>query len=214
MKRICLVVLTLSCAFAQDTPDSVPPPDPTTATASVLPALAPTPIPRPTWGDRGHVYVQKIFGPQAILETIPGAAFDFARGFPGQWPRTTKGALQRVASQYGQFMVGESIEMVVSAMHREDPRYFRMAGEPFGKRLKHSLVSTVIVRGANGGNTVGLARLADVYGSWAVATRWNPPAQQTISSILIYGTLGLGIKAASNVFREFWPDVKKHYAHH
>ena len=60
----------------------------------------------PTWKDRGHVFLRKLAGPQAILETVPGTAFDFARGFPRQWGRTPLGAAKRLGSQYGQFLVG------------------------------------------------------------------------------------------------------------
>ena len=77
------------------------------------------------------------------------------------------------------------------------------------RRIAHALVSTVVVRGANGGSTVGLARLADVYGGWAVATLWNPPDQRNIVQIMKWGSLGLSLKAGSNVFHEFWPDVKR-----
>ncbi len=61
--------------------------------------------------------------------------------------------------------------------------------------------------------TLGVARLANVYGGWAVATLWNPPDQRNVLGILGYGSLGMSIKAGSNVFREFWPDVKKRLKH-
>lgn len=175
---------------------------------------APTPFDPPTWSDRRQVFFKKLFGPQAILETVPGAAFDTARGFPRQWGRGATGVEKRLASQYGQFVIGEGIEMGVSALHKEDPRYFRMPDRGFGKRLGHALVSTVVVRGVNGGPTIGLARLADVYGAWAIATTWNPPDQRTPLQIVKYGTLGLSLKAGSNVFREFWPDVKRKFGGH
>jgi hypothetical protein len=168
----------------------------------------------PNWSDRRQVFFKKLFGPQAILETVPGAAFDTARGFPSQWGRGGTGVAKRLGSQYGQFVVGESIELGVSALHREDPRYFRMPEGRFGQRLRHALVSTVVVRGADGSNTIGLARLANVYGSWAVATTWNPPDQRNPWKIAGNGTFGLGIKASSNLFREFWPDVERRFGRH
>lgn len=175
---------------------------------------APTPFDPPTWVDRRQVFFKKLFGPQAILETVPGAAFDTARGFPRQWGRGAAGVEKRLASQYGQFVIGEGIEMGVSALHKEDPRYFRMPDRGFSKRLGHALASTVIVRGVNGGPTIGLARLADVYGSWAIATMWNPPDQRKPWKIAGNGTFGLTIKAGGNVFREFWPDVKRKLGGH
>ena len=171
-------------------------------------------IDSPAWSDRRHVFIRKLLGPQAILETVPGAAFDTARGFPRQWGRGGSGIEKRLGSQYGQFVVGETIELGVSAIHREDPRYFRMPDGNFGPRLLHALASTVIVRGAGGSKTIGLARLANVYGSWAIATSWNPPDQRNLGKIAASGTFGIGIKAGSNVFREFWPDVKRRLVRH
>ena len=161
--------------------------------------------------DRRLVFFKRLVGPQAILETVPGATFDLARDFPHKWGRTPKGYVKRIGSQYAQFIVGETIEAAVSFVHREDPRYFRMPGHGFGRRLRHSLVSSVVFRGVDGKKTIGLARLADVYGSWAVATMWSPRETRNAVSIFGNGSLGLGLKAGSNVFREFWPDVKRRF---
>lgn len=177
-------------------------------------ATGPTQWIPPTWAERRQVLLKKMFGPQAILETVPGAAFDTARDFPRQWGRGGPGITKRLGSQYGQFVIGEVIEMGVSALHKEDPRYFRMPNARFRKRLGHALTSTVVVRDIHGKPTIGLARLADVYGAWAIATTWNPPEQRHVGQIMKYGTLGLSIKAASNVFREFWPDVKRKLRRH
>lgn len=179
-----------------------------TAVQSVAPAAAPG---APTWADRRRVFLKRLFGPQAILETILGAAFDTARGFPAQWPRAGTGFAKRVGSQYEQFLAGETIELGVSVLHHEDPRYFRMSDATFGRRLGHALAATVVVRGADGSRTIGLARLANVYGSWEIASSWNPPQQRNVWKIAGNGTLGLGLKAGSNLFREFWPDVKHRF---
>lgn len=184
------------------------------AQAQTTPPATNDPYVPPSWSDRRQVFLKKLFGPQAILETVPGAAFDTARGFPAQWGRTGSGIAKRLGSQYGQFAVGEAIEMGVSALHKEDPRYLRMPDASFGKRLSHALVSTVVVRGIDGHRKIALARLADVYGAWAIATTWNPPDQRNALQIAKYGTLGLSMKSASNVFREFWPDVKQHLKRH
>lgn len=196
-KLILLVFMGIGIALAQD---------PATLVSAPVVQVDP-----PTWSDRRDVFLRKLVGPQAIWETVPGAAFDTARNFPGQWGRTGSGVAKRLGSQYGQFLVGESIELGVSALHHEDPRYFRMPDAGFGHRLGHALASTVVVRGIDGHPTPGLARLADVYGSWAIATSWNPPDQRNPRKIAAYGSLGLGIKEGGNLFREFWPDVKRRF---
>lgn len=182
---------------------------PLAATAGQSVASAAKPA-APTWADRRRVFLKRLFDPQAFLETIPGAAFDTARGFPAQWPRTRTGFAKRVGSQFGQFLAGETIELGVSALHHEDPRH-RMSDATFGRRLGHALAATVVVRGVDGSRTIGLARLANVYGSRAIATSWNPPQQRNMWKSAGKGTLGLGLKAASNLSREFWPDVKHRF---
>jgi hypothetical protein len=190
---------------------SLPARPPATTPAPPPPAAAPAEekIEPPTWKDRGHVFLKKLAGPEAVFETVPGTIFDYARGFPRQWGRGGLGIAKRFGSQYGQFLVGETIEVGVSVLHREDPRYFRMKKGPIRRRIGHALVSTVIVRGVHGGTTLGVGRLANVYGGWAVATFWNPADQRNALKIFGYGSLALGIKAGTNAFHEFWPDVKK-----
>ncbi len=212
MKLFCLFVLAcgdLAIGYAQEAVA-----EPSAALAARPAALTVADnIEPPTWKDRGNVFLHKLVGPQAILETVPGTAFDYARGFPRQWGRGGIGIAKRLGSQYGQFLVGETIEVGVSVLHREDPRYFRMPQGTIRRRIGHALLSTVIVRGAHGGHTLGVGRLANVYGGWAVATLWNPAEQRNALKIFGYGSLGLGLKAGSNAFREFWPDVKKLIKH-
>ncbi len=146
---------------------------------------------------------------------MPGATFDQVRNFPKEWGRSFTGFGKRNGSQYGQFAVGEAIEFGVSAFHREDPRYFRMPDAPMGQRIRNAIISGVWVRSADGTHkTLAVARLSNVYGSWAIATMWNPPSQRDFGRIMLYGSLGLGIKTSTNFFREFWPDVKQHVFHH
>jgi hypothetical protein len=206
----CIAAAALTAAaglFGQTAP--APPPAqppaavPTGTTGSV-------PVAPPNWSDRRRVFFKKLLGPQAVFETVPAAVFDTARNFPDEWGRTMGGAGRRVGSQYAQFAIGEAIELGVSAVHSEDPRYFRMPDAPFKRRFAHALKSAVVVRKADGtGNTPALGRIANVYGAWAIATTWSPRDQRNVRSVLIWGSFGLSMKAASNVFREFWPDIKK-----
>ena len=141
----------------------------------------------PVRPDRRRIFCKKLLGPQTILKTIPGAVFDIARGFPRQWDRSL-GVAGRMRSQHGHFVVGERIELALFALHRDGPRSFRMTVGNCGPRLRHSLAGTVDGCGADGSNTIGLARLANVYGGWAVATSWNAPDQRNAGKIAARGT--------------------------
>lgn len=90
---------------------------------------------------------------------------------------------KRLASQCGQFVIGEGVEVGVSVLPKEDPRHFRMPGRP-----------------------------DNVYGACMIAATWNPPDQRNLTQPAKYGTLGLGLKVVRNVFREFRPSVRGKFA--
>lgn len=216
LASIWLLALVVSCrvAIAQE-PQQTAAQESTVEAPSVAPApvtLSPkesdiaTPV---TWKVRLSVFTHKLVGMQAFLETVPGAGSDHARNFPKQWGRGIDGLGMRLASQYGQFLVSEGIAMGMSSIHREDPRYYRRAEGPFGRRLGHALSSAVLTRNTHGRRTIAIGQIVGVYGSWGIATLWNPPDQRSFNGIAFYGSIGLSMKAGSNVFREFWPDVRK-----
>ncbi|MBM3740247.1 MAG: hypothetical protein FJW39_31220 [Acidobacteria bacterium] len=189
MVRLAAALLVCVTAFSQTAPQTYVP---------------------PTWKERRTVFLKKMFGPQALVETVPGAAFDTAREFPSSWGRGAGGFGKRTLSQYGQFAVGEGIEMGVAAFRKEDPRYHRAGeGAAFSKRIGRIVASGVVTRNHEGNRTIALSRLGNIYGSWAIASRWNPPEVRSARSVFLNGSLGLGIKVGGNAFREFWPDIKK-----
>jgi hypothetical protein len=187
--------------------DTPPPPPPTTGEEIEKPAGD------ADWKTRETVFLKKLVGLQAFYETVPGAISDHVRNFPTQWGRSYSGFGKRVASQYGQFVLSELIEGGVQAIHKEDPRYFRLGKGGFVHRLKYSVVSTFWVPKPGGGHTFAYSVPAGVYGSWAIATRWSPPDLQTPFKIVQWGSVGMGVKVSANSFREFWPDIKAKVFH-
>ena len=130
--RRLLIGALLACAPALG---QTPPADPPVSNPAVLPPapVIPTPIPDASWAVRRNVYLRRLVSTQALVSTFPGAGIDQLSNFPREWERTGRGFGQRVASQYGRFAVGETIEFGVSAFRREDPRYYRIPDARVGK---------------------------------------------------------------------------------
>jgi hypothetical protein len=199
---LCVCVLA-AAAQAQD--DAVPQPSLETVPAAAVVDAAPAP----------SSLLRDLFAPGVFGQTFAAAVSDQIRRFPVEWGHgATHGFGARSASEYGQVAVGNLIESGVQAWHREDPRYFRRGSGNFFVRTFHVIENTVVVHATDGTRTVSLALPASAYGSWAIAARWYPDYLHGAASFFHYGSLNVGMKAAGNFFREFWPDVKSVFTAH
>jgi hypothetical protein len=196
--RLYLFVFAALCP-AQDA--AAIPADPVAIPAAPAPAdAAPAPA---SW-------LKNLLGVGVFTQTLAAALSDQIRHFPSAWGEgATHGFGKRAASEYGQVALGNLIESGVQSLHKEDPRYFRRGHGNVFARTFHVVANTIVVHSTEGGRTVSLALPASAYGSWAIATRWNPAALRDADSIFRWGSSNAGVKVAGNFFREFWPDVKR-----
>jgi hypothetical protein len=55
------------------------------------------------------------------------------------------------------------------------------------------------------------SRFIGAYGAAYIARTWYPPQYQTFMSGFKAGSESLGFDVATNLLREFWPDIKKRF---
>lgn len=183
-----------------------------TVDVSVTPKAA-ADIP-PTLGVRATVMLKKFVGIQAVYENVPGTLIDQARNFPEEWGQGWDGFGQRLGSHYGQFVVSESIEFAVSALRHEDPRYIYSTRTRIWDRTQDAIVGTWLVRKDNSSErTLALGRIAGVFGSRAIATRWLPDSERDAVHVLRHSGISMATKTGINVAREFWPDIRRKVFH-
>jgi hypothetical protein len=158
-------------------------------------------------------YLKSLVRPSAVFSNILIAGFEEARNFPHEWHRTGGGFEKRLASQYAQYILDNTIELGFSALRHEDNRYFRVGDGNFFKRFGNVVKSTVVVSDSHGGQTVALGQIFGAYGSWAIASQvWEPPSEQRVSRVLLWGSVNLAAKGGRNLIREFGPDLRKKHA--
>jgi hypothetical protein len=168
----------------------------------------------PTLGVRATVMLKKFVGVQAIYETVPGTLIDQARDFPEEWGQGWDGFGQRLGSRYGQFVLSESIEFAVSAVRHEDPRYIYSKRTRIWDRTEDAIVGTWLVRKDNSSQrTLALGRIAGVFGSWGIATRWEPDPERDVARYFRHCGFSMATKTGINVAREFWPDIRRKVFH-
>jgi hypothetical protein len=160
--------------------------------------------------DRMKEYLKCLVRPSAIFSNVLIAGFEEARNFPHEWGRTGTAFEKRLGSQYGQYFLDNTIELGFSSIHKEDNRYMRVGDGNFFKRFGSVVKSTVVVSNTHGGQTIALGQIAGAYGSWAIASQfWEPPSEQRVSRVFLWGSVNLAVKGGRNLIREFGPDLRK-----
>jgi len=178
-------------------------------------ATANAPQPPAALDGKGRLqeYLKSLVRPSAVFSNVLIAGFEEARNFPHEWHRTEGGFGKRLASQYAQYFLDNTIELGFSTIHHEDNRYFRVGGGNFFKRFGNVVKSAVVVSNSRGGETIALGQIAGAYGSWAIASQvWEPPSEQRPSRVLLWGSVNLAAKGGRNLIREFGPDLRKKHA--
>jgi hypothetical protein len=98
----------------------------------------------------------------------------------------------------------------IPVLTREDPRYHRLPGRPFSRRLAHALVHTYVTQHDNGSLMPNYSALlgypigAEISNLYVPGLQTNGPA--TAERIAV----GIGTDPAGALIAEFLPDVARH----
>lgn len=190
-----------TCVFSQDL---------TPALEAITNTTKPSQLPPLDQKGRFKAYLKSLVSGNAIVSNFLIAGFEEGRNFPHEWNRTWLGYEKRVASQYGQFILDNTIELGIASIHREDNRYVRLGTGGFWRRFGNVARSMVVVSDTQGRHTVALGQIAGAYGSWAIASQvWEPRSEQSLGSVMVWGSVNVAAKGGANLIREFRPDWHK-----
>lgn len=183
-------------------------------TASSVPlgarrAVIPQPWNNYTFDERFHDYVKSIVGPSAIGKTLFGATLKQLRGdIPPEWGTGAEGFGKALAFKYLDRLSSHTIEFGVGALIGEDPRYFPSTNKAFWARVGHAVKASFFGHVEGGGERFAFARFAGAYGSAALSNLWLPSGSGGLGHTFGKGTKSIGEDIGSNLFKEFWPDIK------
>lgn len=148
--------------------------------------------------DRGTVALSALFA-------IQGQATNSNRSFG----HGAAGYTQYVGASYGDFVAGNYMtEGVFPSLLHQDPRYFRRGTGSGRSRLIYALSQSVLTRGDSGhiqpNYSEWLGNSAAVALSSAYSTD-NRTARDAANKLVMQ----VGVDAAANVLKEFYPDVER-----
>lgn len=159
---------------------------------------------RTTW------FTSNTVGPVSLLIAGPwSAGFGTLTNRPEEYGRTWRGFGQRYGMRMTGVSVGNALEVTTGAIWKEDPRYFRMGGDDYKKRVGYVLKSPFFSRYQDGKTRLSYARLIATPGNNFLSNYWRVESEANVSSALSRTALGYLGRLTANGFAEFWPDIQQ-----
>ena len=144
---------------------------------------------------------------------LVGGIFQAALGTAPDRPKEYGPHWAGFADRYGigmtRSVTGNAIQAGLGIMLREDPRYFRVPERPFKSRVGNVVRLAFTARGFDGSFGPAYARYVAVFGDNFLSNSWRVHSEANSRDALLRTSEGFGGVLASNVFEEFWPDVKE-----
>jgi len=145
------------------------------------------------------------------LDSFAVAAITQAMNVPPQWGRTPLGFGRRVGSEYGGFLIANSVHEGIAAVAGTDPRYFPCACSGFFRRGGHALEMTLLTYNRQGRKTLDMPQLTGQYGGQMISTLWYPPHYSPLVQGVQFGHLEMGLIGTIHLVQEFSPELKRFF---
>ncbi|HEX6896677.1 MAG TPA: hypothetical protein VF146_15460 [Bryobacteraceae bacterium] len=163
-------------------------------------------------GERKN-FVRRTFSPMAAGKSAMGAGVTQATNTPSEWGQGAAGFAKRFGSAFGKHIVKNAIKYPAAKAFHEEFSYHRSDKTGFGPRLKYALTGTIIThKTTTGKRTLSKSELAGAFGSGLISRAWQPASTRTVGMGFASGGITLGVDAAGNVLREFWPEIRHPHA--
>jgi hypothetical protein len=164
-----------------------------------------------TRSERFRNYLTGTFGPKALNKTAASAEIMQLRNVPKEWAKNPAGFGTRLGSAFAEHFIRGTLQYGASAALHEDNRYRRSGKKGFWKRTGYALSSTFLARRDNGHRRFAFSRIGSAGGTALISRAWLPPSIATVGAgMSSFGAL-IAIDAGTNVFREFWPELKRNF---
>jgi hypothetical protein len=171
-------------------------------------AAAPLYVP-PTPADRLNWVIDGTASIPAIGVTAIDSAWSTRWNWPEEWGRGVKGFGRRFADETASGAISDAIEAGVGTLWGEDPRYQRAPPGTTWRRVRHALLATVVAPRRDGHLAPAWGRFGAIAGATQIQNTWLPRSARTPSSTAWRVADDFIWRGASNVWDEFWPDVRK-----
>jgi len=120
-----------------------------------------------------------------------------------------QGYAKRFGTTYGDFAIENmTTEGIFPSLLHQDPRYFRRREGSGRSRLVYAVSRLFITRSDSGTRQFNFSEVGGAAASIAISNAYYPDSRAVGDNVSRFA-VQLGWDAASNVLKEFWPDLKR-----
>lgn len=155
--------------------------------------------------DRGTVALSALFAGQSQLSN---ANRPFGQGVAGY--------SKYFGASYGDFVIGDYMtEAIFPTVLHQDPRYFRRGTGSGWSRLRYAAGQIFWTRRDSGGTQFNFSEVIGNSTAAAISTAYYADNRNAASAASNLG-IQIGVDTASNILKEFWPDLERKFSrkHH
>ena len=166
------------------------------------------PIKALTNDQRLQWFVEGSMGPRSAFAGVLSAGVGPSLDRPQEYGRTERGFAERYEMRFAGIAAGNGMEATLGAIWKEDPRYYRVPKEPFGKRVRNVIKMTFLAYRSDGSPAPAYARYIGIAGSNLLSNSWRANSEANLHDAALRTFTGFLGRMGSNAFQEFWPNVK------
>lgn len=175
---------------------------------------APTPYSPPTGADRVHWVVDGVISLPSVVFNAGDSGVSTYANWPREWGRGAAGFSKRMADDEAYAAVAGTLEAGIGCLWGEDPRYHRSTESGVWRRTRHTLFATLVAPRSDGHLAPAWGRFASDAAEIPIENTWLPPSARTSSAVAWRVAEDFIFRATSNLWDEFWPDVRKRLRAH
>lgn len=153
--------------------------------------------------------VRSSVGTRSLGVGVISAAWGVVRDSPDEYGPSWRGFGKRYALRLSGVTIGNSIEAGLGGLWDEDPRYERAGEGRFWTRVARAGKWTVLSRRADGRMRPAYARGIGIVSSNFITNAWRVDSDRSAADALSRSAVGITSRGVSNLFDEFWPDMRR-----
>ena len=154
-------------------------------------------------------FVESTVGHRSLVAGVMSAGLGTGLNRPRGYGSIGQDFGRRYEMRFADISTGNAMEATLGAIWREDPRYYRVPKETFGRRVRNVIRMTFVAYRSDGNLAPAYARYIGIAGSNFLGNSWRANSEASLHDVALRTFTGFLGRMGSNALQEFWPDVKR-----